>query len=82
MARPGKGLGHRAAGSDSPGVSPRSSPLEALSRRLNAEVEQLRAENARLQVCGWIEATTREFDASSVVALVSELALYLLDQHC
>lgn len=40
---------HRAAGGDSPG-SPRTPQLEALSRRLNAEVEQLRAENARLSV--------------------------------
>lgn len=51
MARPGRGLVHRGAGPDSPG-SPRGSPLEALSRRLNAEVEQLRAENARLSVRG------------------------------
>lgn len=51
LARPGgKSLVHRAAGADSPGVSPRGSPLEALSKRLNAEVEQLRAENSRLQV--------------------------------
>jgi hypothetical protein len=42
---------HRAAGGDSPG-SPRTPQLEALSRRLNAEVEQLRAENARLSVRG------------------------------
>ena len=42
---------HRASGGDSPG-SPRTPQLEALSRRLNAEVEQLRAENARLSVRG------------------------------
>jgi hypothetical protein len=50
MARPGRGVVHRAAGSDDPGASPRASQLEAVSRRLNAEVEQLRAENARLSV--------------------------------
>ena len=52
MARPGRSsLVHRASGGDSPG-SPRTPQLEALSRRLNAEVEQLRAENARLSVRG------------------------------
>jgi hypothetical protein len=50
MARAGRGLVHRGTGSDSPGASPRGPQLEALSRRLNAEVEQLRAENARLSV--------------------------------